>query len=99
MEMEPFYNKLKKKNEPTWNNKLIYILHLVGYFHSCITMRGFMNVKLRFVMNVKLRFVMNVKLKFVLQGWTKKNCLSESKEVRKCRQSATLKAHSLCHRF
>ena len=20
----------------TWNNKLIYIVHLVGYFHSCI---------------------------------------------------------------
>jgi len=30
--------------EPTWNNKLIYIVHLVGYFHSCITMHGFMNV-------------------------------------------------------
>jgi len=31
--------------EPTWNNKLIYIAHLVSYFHSCITMHGFMNVK------------------------------------------------------
>jgi len=31
--------------ELTWNNKLIYILHLVGYFHSCITMQGFMNVR------------------------------------------------------
>jgi hypothetical protein len=30
--------------EPTWNNKLIHIVHLVGYFHSCITMHGFMNV-------------------------------------------------------
>ena len=28
----------------TCNNKLIYIVHLVGYFHSCITMHGFMNV-------------------------------------------------------
>ena len=24
---------------------LIYIVHLVGYFHSCITMHGCMNVK------------------------------------------------------
>ena len=24
---------------------LIYIVHLVGYFHSCITMHGLMNVK------------------------------------------------------
>jgi len=24
---------------------LIYTVHLVGYFHSCITMHGFMNVK------------------------------------------------------
>jgi len=23
-----------KQVEPTWNNKLIYIVHLVGYFHS-----------------------------------------------------------------
>jgi hypothetical protein len=30
----------------TCNNKLIYIVHLVGYFHSCITMHGFINVKL-----------------------------------------------------
>ena len=36
-----------KHVEPTWNNKLIYIVHLVGYFHSCITMHGFMNVKFR----------------------------------------------------
>ena len=34
-----------KHVEPNWNNKLIYILHLVGYFHSCITMHGFTNVK------------------------------------------------------
>ena len=34
-----------KHVEPTWNNKLIYIVHLVGYFHSCVTMHGFMNVK------------------------------------------------------
>jgi hypothetical protein len=34
-----------KHVEPPWNNKLIYIVHLVGYFHSCITMHGFMNVK------------------------------------------------------
>ena len=26
-----------KHVELTWNNKLIYIVHLVGYFHSCIT--------------------------------------------------------------
>jgi hypothetical protein len=25
---------------------LIYIVHLVGYFYSCITMHGFMNVKI-----------------------------------------------------
>jgi hypothetical protein len=31
--------------EPTWNSKLVFIVHLVRYFHSCITMRGFMNVK------------------------------------------------------
>jgi hypothetical protein len=30
-----------KHVELTWNNKLIYIVHLVGYFHSCITMHGF----------------------------------------------------------
>jgi hypothetical protein len=29
----------------TWNNKLIYIMHLVGYFRNCITMHGSMNVK------------------------------------------------------
>jgi len=23
-----------KHVQPTWNNKLIYIVHLVGYFHS-----------------------------------------------------------------
>jgi hypothetical protein len=34
-----------KHVEPTWNNKLIYIVHLVGYFHSCITMHGFINAK------------------------------------------------------
>jgi hypothetical protein len=34
-----------KHVEPTWNNKLIHIMHLVGYFRSCITMHGFMNVK------------------------------------------------------
>jgi hypothetical protein len=34
-----------KHVEMTWNNKLIYIMHLVGYFHSCITMYGFMNIK------------------------------------------------------
>jgi len=30
--------------EPTWNNKLIYTVHLVGYLHSSITMHGFMKV-------------------------------------------------------
>jgi hypothetical protein len=34
-----------KHVEPTWNNKLICIVHLFGYFHSCITMHGFMYVK------------------------------------------------------
>jgi len=34
-----------KHVDPTWNNKLIYIVHLFGYFHTCITMHGFMNVK------------------------------------------------------
>ena len=34
-----------KHVQPTWNNKLIYIVHLVGYFHSCITKHGFMNVQ------------------------------------------------------
>jgi hypothetical protein len=34
-----------KHVEPTWNNKLIYIVHVVSYFHSCITMHGFINVK------------------------------------------------------
>jgi hypothetical protein len=34
-----------KDVEPTWNNKLMYVVHLVGYFHSCTTMYGFMNVK------------------------------------------------------
>jgi hypothetical protein len=29
----------------TWNNKLIYIVHLIGYFLSCITMHGFVNIK------------------------------------------------------
>ena len=28
-----------KHVELTWNNKLIYIMHLVGYFHSCIFIR------------------------------------------------------------
>jgi len=35
-----------KHVQPTWNNKLNYIVHLVGYFHSCITMQRFMNIKL-----------------------------------------------------
>jgi len=38
----------RKHVELTWNNKLIYIVHLVGYFHSCIRMYGFMNVKFIF---------------------------------------------------
>jgi len=34
-----------KHVQPTWNNKLIYIVHLVGYFYSRIAMlHGFMNV-------------------------------------------------------
>jgi hypothetical protein len=31
--------------DPAWNNKLTYIVHLVGHFHICITMHGFMNVR------------------------------------------------------
>jgi len=38
-------NIAPKHVELTWNNKLIYTVHLVGYFHSCITMHGFVNVK------------------------------------------------------
>jgi hypothetical protein len=34
-----------KHVQPNWNNQLIYIVYLVGYFYSCITMQGFMNVK------------------------------------------------------
>ena len=34
-----------KHVELTWNNKLTHIVHLVGYFHSCITMHGFMKDK------------------------------------------------------
>jgi hypothetical protein len=37
-----------KHVELTWNNKLIYMVHQVGYFHS-ITMKGFMYVKFIFV--------------------------------------------------
>ena len=31
--------------ELTWNSKLIYIVHLVGYLRNRITMHGFTNVK------------------------------------------------------
>ena len=41
-----------KHVEPTWNNKLIYIMHLVGCFHCCITMHGFMNVT--YIHSIKL---------------------------------------------
>ena len=34
-----------KHVQSTWNNKLIYIVHLVGYFHSCVTMHGVMDIK------------------------------------------------------
>ena len=34
-----------KRVELTRNNKLIYIVHLVGYLHNCITTHGFTNVK------------------------------------------------------
>jgi hypothetical protein len=40
--------------EVTWNNKLLSIAHLVGYFHSCITMHGFMNVKLFFLKTLNI---------------------------------------------
>jgi hypothetical protein len=39
-------NSAPKHVEPTWNNKLIYIVHFVSYFHSCITMHGFTNVNI-----------------------------------------------------
>jgi hypothetical protein len=35
-----------KHVELTLSNKLIYIMHFVGYFHSCVTMHGSMNVKI-----------------------------------------------------
>jgi len=35
----------------TWNNKLIYIVHLVGYLHNCSTMHGFVNVKFTHTMS------------------------------------------------
>jgi len=34
-----------KHVELTWNNKLICIVNLIGYCHSCNTMHGFMNIK------------------------------------------------------
>jgi len=37
-----------KHAELIWNNKLIYIEHLVGYLYNCITMHGFMNVICRY---------------------------------------------------
>ena len=48
-----------KHVELTWNNKLTYIVHLVGYFHSCITMHGFMNVKgiFKLLCNLRSNFV------------------------------------------
>jgi hypothetical protein len=33
-----------KHVEVTWNNKLIYIVQIVGNFHNCITMHGLLNV-------------------------------------------------------
>jgi hypothetical protein len=41
-----------KQVKPTWNNKLIYIVHVVGYFYSCITMHEFMNVKVKCLLNM-----------------------------------------------
>jgi hypothetical protein len=38
-------------------------------------------------------------VKLVLQVGAKKDCLSENKYVRKCRQCATLKARFFCQRF
>jgi hypothetical protein len=34
-----------KHVEPILNNKLIFVVSLVGYIHSCNTMHGFINVK------------------------------------------------------
>jgi hypothetical protein len=42
-----------KHVELTWNNKLIYIVHLVDYFHSCITMNRFINIKLTNLLHCK----------------------------------------------
>jgi hypothetical protein len=55
-----------KHVELTCNNKLIYIAHLVGYFHNCITMRGFMNIKRKF--SLKRRY-----------SYTKYDCATSQK--------------------
>jgi len=38
----------RKYLQPTWNNKLIYTMHLVGYFHSFCApsrqMQGYVNI-------------------------------------------------------
>jgi len=55
----------------TWNNKLIYTVHLVGYFHSCITMHGFMNVKLTTHLCLVPRFLLDLYLRFLHKfSWT-----------------------------
>jgi hypothetical protein len=62
----------------TWNNKLIFIVHLAGYFHSCITMHGFMNVKpklssitcaLCFSKSTWAMFGITTRLRFVCFGY------------------------------
>jgi len=46
-----------KHVETTWSNKLIYIVHLFGYFRSCITMHGFRNVKCTSTLLYKILFI------------------------------------------
>jgi hypothetical protein len=46
-----------KHVELTWNNKLMYIVHLVGHFHNDITMHGFMGGK--FIHSVSFRILTN----------------------------------------
>jgi len=53
-------NLRPKHVELTWNNTFIYIVHLIGYFHSCIRMHGFMIIK-RVLIWLKLLLI-NIKI-------------------------------------
>ena len=52
-------NIARKHVQLIWNNKLIYIVHLVGYFYSCVTMHGFTNIKF-----------INLKLNIEIEYWS-----------------------------